>query len=663
MKKFIIKKLSLTNFKGHKSLHVEFSDKTEISGRNATGKSSVFDAFIWLLFGKDQFSRKDYEITPIIDEKMLEKVDSEVEAEIENDGQKLTLKRVYHQKWVRRRGSSEEVFDGCETLYYINDVPLKASEYKSRIDAMIDETVFKLITNPSEFLNLHWKQQREFLFQIAGTVSDAEIAASDPRFAALLDMVSGKSLDDYKKELSARKKKLKADLDDIQPRIDQTTRLMPTEADYTAIEAEIASIDKQIAAIELQMSDRSKAIREQYDEIQRKQEQISGLRSKQRDLVNAEKTKAQNEQHEANEARNQLVLKVTSVSRHIADREREIKELEKEIASYNIQESSLNLDILSLRNKWTTENEKEYQAKEGCLVCPIFGHECNDSSASVKHVEAQESSKITFNETKDKTLDEIEKQGKTLTEKLEALQAKIASKKEQLFKDSEFLADLKKAHELDKGVLANTPEAGLRIVEAEKIPAWAELDTEIKTIEATISEVKPIDNSDLTSSKTELTTKRDGLLKQLNNRDLKLKYEAEIKRLSDEGKNLAQQIADLEKTEFTIADFTRAKIEDADRRINRLFEIVKFKLYDRTIEGNEFETCTPTNKQGVLISATNTAEKINAGVDIINVLSRFYNVSAPIFCDSAESVNNYLKTEAQMVFLKVTTEPVLTISI
>src|SRR5574344_500824 len=127
MKKFIIKKLSLTNFKGHKSLHIEFSDKTEISGRNATGKSSVFDAFIWLLFGKDQFSRKDYEITPIIDEKMLEKVDSEVEAEIENDGQKLILKRVDHQKWVRSSGSSEEVFDCCETLYYINDVPLKAS--------------------------------------------------------------------------------------------------------------------------------------------------------------------------------------------------------------------------------------------------------------------------------------------------------------------------------------------------------------------------------------------------------------------------------------------------------------------------------------------------------------------------------------------------------
>ena len=110
------------------------------------------------------------------------------------------------KKWVRRRGASEEVFDGCETLYYFNDVPLKAAEYKARVDLIVEESVFKMITNTAAFLSLHWTKQREILFQIAGTISDVEIAASDLRFAELMEMLTGKSMVDFKKELSARKK-------------------------------------------------------------------------------------------------------------------------------------------------------------------------------------------------------------------------------------------------------------------------------------------------------------------------------------------------------------------------------------------------------------------------------------------------------------------------
>jgi hypothetical protein len=111
-----------------------------------------------------------------------------------------------------------------------------------------------------------------------------------------------------------------------------------------------------------------------------------------------------------------------------------------------------------------------------------------------------------------------------------------------------------------------------------------------------------------------------------------------------------------------MAEFTKVKIDDCERRINGMFQIVKFQLFDKTIDGNEYECSIATNKQGVPISATNTAEKINAGLDIISTLSTFYNSSAPIFCDQAECNNNYLLNGSQMVFLRVTKEPVLTIS-
>lgn len=210
MKKIILKEISLVNFRGVKEKRIEFGEKeTSIYGRNATRKSTIFDAFIWLLFGKDQFDRKDFEIIPIENGKRLDRVDAEVSAIIEIDGQEMKLKRVLHQKWVRRRGTSEEVFDGCETLYYINDVPLRAGDYKTKIDEIIDETIFKMITNPSFFLSLNWKEQREQLFRIAGTVSDEQIAATNKDFKDLLDEISGKSMQEFKKEISAKKKKTK----------------------------------------------------------------------------------------------------------------------------------------------------------------------------------------------------------------------------------------------------------------------------------------------------------------------------------------------------------------------------------------------------------------------------------------------------------------------
>ena len=150
MKQVKLKSLSLTHFKGHKAISIAFGDSTTISGDNRMGKSSIFDAFTWLLFGKDQFDRKDYEIFPIVDSKRLDRVDAEVVGTLSVDGTPITLKRVFRQQWVRPRGAAEEVYKGNETLFFVNDVPKKAGEYKAVIDGIIDEGLFKLITNPSE---------------------------------------------------------------------------------------------------------------------------------------------------------------------------------------------------------------------------------------------------------------------------------------------------------------------------------------------------------------------------------------------------------------------------------------------------------------------------------------------------------------------------------
>ena len=662
MKQVFLKKMTLTNFRCHKDLEVNFSDHTTVSGDNKLGKSTVFDGFVWTLFGKDQFDRQNHEIIPIVEGKRLDRVDPEVTVDLIVDGRELSLKRVLHQKWVRRRGTAEEVFDGCDTLYYMNDVPLKASEYKGRVDMIIEETIFKMITNPATFLGLHWTKQREFLFQIAGTISDAEVAAAKPKFAQLLELVNGKSLIEFKKEIYTRKKKLNDDLADIHPKIDQTTRLMPESKDFAGIVKQIAETDEAIKAIDLQLSDRSAAIRGQYEDMQAKQRQINTLKTKQNEAVNEAKKQATQEAFEKNQKRSEVENSLKAADRNAENSANEIRQLEKGVQAMQQSLTVKNAEIQKLRDSWTTENEKAYKAKDGCLICPVFGSACGDDQAIEKHATASEKAVTAFFEAKETTLQRIENTGIELGKELQEISSRINQRSAEL--EAEKLKSVELLNEVSKlkAALALTQTEQPRPIYYADIPELSIIENHIRNIEASMKEVQTVDNLDLTGRKGELVIKRDQLKKDLDDKDRIAKFRQEVVNLTQQGADLAQQIADLEKLEFTMDEFNKAKINECDRRINGLFQIVRFQLFDKTIDGNEFETCIATNKVGVPISATNTAEKINAGLDIIATLSKFYNVSAPVFLDGSESVNNYFNTKCQMVFLKVTKEPVLTIS-
>lgn len=661
MKNVVLKTMSLVNFKGQKERTIHFATETTICGDNATGKSTIFDAFIWLLFGKDQFDRKDFEIIPIENGKRLDRVDAEVSAIVEVEGQEMKLKRILHQKWVRRRGTSEEVFDGCDTLYYVNDVPLKAGEYKSRIDAIIDEAVFKMITNPAFFLSLKWQDQRAHLFQIAGTVSDEQIAASNPDFRILLDLITGKSMSDYKKEISTRKKKLNEDLKMIPAKIDQTRRLMPENKDFEAILVELQSIDKEINSLDQQIADKSAAVRSQYEGIQAKQSEINSLKSKQQDIVHAAQNKAQEDVFKSNASRRDLENNVNIEKRKLENATRSKNDVQSSVNNLKAQIKYTNEKIESLRKRWYDENSKVYTAKEGCLVCPVFGVSCGDPAALGKHEEAQEKAKKAFFEAREKSLAKIDEEGESLSNTLESFTKQLESAEKALRDHTTSIDECQVQVERLLDELYNTPVSTVSTVIAEELPEWQTIEKKIAEIKASIQEVKPVDVYDLQSQKKVLVEKRDTLKAQLSDKDLIIKYNREIKVLEDESKKLSQQIADIERQEFTIADFTKAKIDECDRRINGLFSIVKFQLFDRTIEGNEFEACIATNNAGVPIASTNTAEKINAGLDIINALCRFHNVTAPIFIDGRESVNRLIETNSQIINLVVTTDKLLLI--
>lgn len=651
MKKVVLKSITLRNFRGEKERTTNFNDvETTIMGENGLGKSRHFDAFVWLLFGKDTKDRKDFNIKTLVDGKPLEKVNCEVSCVLDVDGETINLRRVYAEKWVKPRGQIEERFDGHEHELYWNDVPLKVGEYQARINSIINDSVFKMITNPLFFANMKWQEQRDVLFQLAGTITDNEIAAQKPEYAALLDKITGKSLADFKREISARKKKLKDELDTIQPRIDQTHKLMPEKVDFAALEVEIESLETQYNDTEKAINDKTAAIRQQYEAVQKKQREINDLKQKRQQVLHDAKMTAKESAFEENANRRNLESNIKLLESEISSLERSIQSSERELKGLNERIEQREKEVVAKRQEWNDENAIEYKGDDTC-------HECGQLLPEERRANARKS----FSESKQRKLIQIREKGLGINTEIEQMNKDAADVTKML---ESIRNELKaKQGDLDslKKNLSEIQTVDESEVKPEELPEYVELSSKISELEATIDDgTEEINTTELQNRKKDVSAKLDSAKGELKNRDLIAKYQGEIKELDAKGKQLAQQIADVEREEYTIQNFTKAKIDECERRINGLFTMVTFKLFEYTIDGNESETCIPL-VNGIPFGAANTAGQVNAGLDIINALIRFHGVSAPIFIDGRESVNRLIHTESQIINLVVSHDKTLII--
>ena len=654
MKQVILKSLTMVNWRGAKDVTTNFNaDVTTIMGANGLGKSRHFDAFIWLLFGKDSKDRKDFEIKSNDAEgKPLQKCECSVTGVLSVDGETITLKRAFVEDWVKPKGQTEQVFKGNHTECWYNETPVRVGDYQNRIREIIDETVFKMITNPAFFIGMPWKNQREQLFLLAGTITDDEIASKNPDFAALLDRISGKSLTDFKTELAARKKRLRIELDNIQPRIDQTNKMKPETGDWASLEATIERCNQTERDINNQLADRAAANRAFYEAEQEKQSQISKLQMQRQEEIRKAEQAAKDSAFTANAERREKMASRSSKSRLLDLTRNEIAVNKKEIARLEAEITRIKGEQDKLREDWQTENARAFD--ESATVCPYCGQPLP--------ADRVEESRKHFNDAKDKKLDEITAKGQKMGKEIEELEkvlAKIRKATSEI--EAQEVEQTKFIQDIDTW-LAEHPESEPAKVDGDTLESVVAIDKQIADIKATLSTDKQGDNvnDELSEKLRQVQSERSQAQLQLSARDQIKKCDDEIARLEASGKDLAQQIADAEKEEYTITQFTKAKIDECERRINGMFKMVKFRLFDHTVDGNEFEVCVPLI-DGVPYQAANTAKQVNAGLDIINALCKFNGVCAPIFIDNRESVNTLIETESQIINLVVTTDKELVI--
>lgn len=636
----VLKQLTMVNFRKERNRTIDFEgQETTISGDNGTGKSTVFDAFTFLLFGKDSHDRKDFEIKTLDSFGCaIPMLDHEVSGVVSVDGNPIELRRVYAEKWTKKRGSDSPEFTGHETTFFYNGVPLSQKDYQTKIDSICNETLFKLITNPLYFPSLKWNEQRSILFEIAGNITNADVAVTDPRFQELLSSLNGRSIDEHKAMIQAKKKKISDEIKLIPSRVDEVKRSIPEKDD--SLLAKKQELEEVLHSLESQVKSATENNKAEEDKRRSIQNQISELANKQVSIINEEAKKRNDAYYKAEgqkaEIKGKLISLRGELNGHLSENDR-----------LNARKLAVEKELERLREEFIKIQSEGLSLDDSQTICPVCKREFENS----QEIRSEQIAK--FNKDKSDKLDAINERGKKYKDELQGITEELVVVADRIKLTQEVV---KTTEELEVSLHG----IQFKQIIPEEISAWKELQAQIDELSSKTA-YAPQDFSEKLSQINTVRSQISEVDSKLSIQSIIPERESRVEELNNQLKTMAQELATLEKDEFLIQEFTKAKINMAESRINSLFEVVKFKLFNSQINGGETETCE-ISVNGVPFSDLNTAMKTYAGMDVINVISKFYKTSAPIFIDNRESITRIPKTNAQVInLLKVTGQKELSV--
>lgn len=686
MKEIRLKQLSLLNFKGVASLTIDFvGQETSIGGANGTGKTTIFDAFTWLLFGKDSQDRKEFDIKTFdANGKCIHKLPHEVSAVLDVDGDEIKLRKVYAEKWVKRSGELEEVLTGNTVECYYNDVPIKISEYTARIADICPEQTFKLITNPQYFTSQKPDTQRAMLFNLAGEITNQEIVANNPDqdFEEVLKLLTGKTANDLKKEIAAKKKTIKSNVETIPTRIDELKRRLALPKDWHELEVAIQNLDNVIEEVNQAIKNRNSAYDLATSEQKRVAQQISNLNAQiltRKNEINktidnlkvqisTRKNTIKSTTDEANRVRKEEYDRLHRLESELLRRKAAI---ESQIKASTERLESAKAEREELLAEYHKVSAETFVLDETALVCPTCGATLQEDVAMAKREQLQ----ANFNNDKMRRLERNKASGLNAKNVIELETANLANYNEtlvgvlrQIKETTTAPAYVEEPKQQDVNTLVENDteikqwqeqikqwQAVMDNNSDEKIVAWQK---EAEKLQAKLdaNEVVAPDCSDLLEKRGVLEDEKSAKKVELSEREIIKKDEERIKELQAELRLQQEELAKLERTEYSVFQFTKARAQAVEERVNGMFRFVKFQLFDTQINGNEVEVCEAT-ANGVPFRTANQALQLNIGLDIINTICNKEGISAPIMIDNRESVTKIDAPEnSQIVSLYVKPE-------
>lgn len=666
--KLKIRSLHMENFKGIKSLDVNFSNKTSIKGQNAAGKTTVFDAFTWLLFNKNSAGEEKFNVRPLDkDGHRIDNVEIKVVGVIDVDGKEVELSKVQKQNWVKKRGTDTVALQGNVNSFEIDGYPKSEADFKDYVSGLAQsEEMFKMLTNPQYFSSLKWKDQRDILMRLATDVSDVELAQTDAKYAPLLgELEKAPSTDDirakFSKALSGWKKKQA----EIPVRID---------------EAEKSKIDVDVAEQELAKADLTRRIAECDKKIENAGSTLGDLRSKEMQLQFDMSGIAQTMNRELSNRRSNIDADLCGCKNEmdhfkatISLKEKQIADNAKAIADADAERKKLGEQYNSEKAKAFDEtpylfDESKWIFDESTTVCSLCGQklpqdkieslkadfEQKKADAKARATKKLEDARKAFDDAKGAKLKGLIDKGNACKADIERMTKENAKLQEDIvaLKEQESKA-LAKQNDYAKQLSEIQAEADYSQNE-EYVKLKTEHDKILADIAKLESEGADKVVTDLKAEKTNLQAQLGEVNKVIAQAANNVAIDDRIETLRDEQKEIGQKVADQEQMLYLLEEFIRFKLDKVSESINSHFKTVNFKLFEMQLNGGMKDCCECT-VNGVPYSTLNSGHRIVAGLDIIRSLSELYGVSVPIFVDNAESLNefNVPDMDAQLILLSV----------
>lgn len=630
-------RLTLDNFKGtkHFSLDLPEGCSAAVYGENGTGKTTLADAWCWLLFGVDSKGQSDSKNGGFqVSTKGTNGLDYSVSAVIEVDGRTHTLRRVYREEFSRKNGESEKGQAKNHTDYYLDDTPLKT---KKQYDAFID-TLFpsreigRALTVPSYFpRELEPGSRRELLLKLfSPEITEDSVMDRHPELARLRTYKGYKTVEQYRDWAKAQRTAVNKELDSIPGRIDEANLAkreeVPTPEDdavFQRLQAEKAKLAMKISAI------RSGSA--QMDAIRRKSETEA--------LLSERRATYMGKFLHANDALN---ADAQALRKEISDKERAVFLLKRKKEERILFMEGIRKEIDHLGEKWQEWQGKRFD--ESSTVCPT----CGQSLPPEQIQEAREK----FNLTRSETIRQIEEQGTQLREHLKRDSAAVKEEQKTITAAEQELAELQeKLDKLAAAIVTPPP--------FEETEDFRKLTKEIEGLrqeEAILKVSAEKQLAPLLEKEEAIQQRLDELARKRLNVEMNRQQEQRIRDLLAKQKELNLQLTTLDDG-LTLADqFIRLRAMDLEEDINSHFEVVRWKLFDMQVNGGVKTCCEAMadNDNGIFVeygSNLNDGRRIQAGVDIINAITKATGVTAPIWIDGAGELTKKLNTQSQCVRL------------
>lgn len=626
------KHIKINNFCGIKQLDTPLYDRTMIKGRNTVGKSTIRNAIFWVLYNKLADGSSPDGIRPHDENGVdIDFIDISVTLTLDVDGQEIELKKTQKQKWTKPRGSQEKRFDGNVNEFEINGIPKKEKDYTAYIEENIApmETLM-FCTNAMAFLGLDNKKRRAKLLSLEKEFSDADVVATDKKYAPLADMLKDGAVD----ELIARSKKvIKAKNDEL--------KTIPARID----ELEKQKVDIDVAELELGRN----ALKEQIAENKAKQEDISKEFEEQQkasDGVLELKFELNDLQRKANEG---LEKQRGDIGSEQWDKQKELREVEHQIrlnkqdierAKKEIERKTILLN--ATRDNWTSANERIFD--ENSLICSYCGQEYPTKK--------KEQLRAEFEAHRREELSDITVRGNELKAaidkdktEIEQLKATLAENEKSKIELETRIAELETRYkELSQSIdISDTEE-------------YKAIQKQIAEKEAAMQQGNSADEirQSLKAEEEELQSQLTEIEKQIAKSENNIKLDERIEELHAEQREVSQKVADEERTLDLLEDFNRAKVNLLTDRVNRHFELVKWQMFKPQINGGYAEVCIPTIGGTSYDGLLNNGNKILTEIDICKAFQRVNDIVCPIIVDNTESVDDWLipKMESQLIMLE-----------